>query len=174
MKDNDSQLIFEAYVEENLTGFEKKKLHQAGMMPEVAAMEYIHYEEDLENITGVATDNSWYEHGGYDELGDPDDNLEDEQIATILIIGDDSAKVLFVDLADVEYGAGIYRGLHGSSFTTSATEMSTRELEQITQDVLKDSDIIASLKSMAMDADLPAKDTDEEHYKRGVSPGDFK
>lgn len=164
MKDIDSQMIFEAYVEENLTGGQT----------EVAAMEYINYEGDLESIAGVAADDSWYDHGGYDELGDPDDNLEDEQIAAILMIGDDSAKVLFVDLTDIEYGAGVYHGLHGSSFAKPAAVMNTQELENVKQDALRDSDIIVRLKDIARDADLPSKDSDEEHYKRGVSPGDFK
>ena len=125
MTNKDSKLIFEAYIEENLTKFEKDRLTAAGIMPEVAAMEYLSYEDDLANITGVTPHNSWYDHGGYDELGDPDDNLEDEHIAVVMVIGSGAAVVLFVDLADIQYDEGVYHGLHGPAFDQPASEMSS-------------------------------------------------
>lgn len=173
MTNKDSKLIFEAYIEENLTKFEKDRLTAAGIMPEVAAMEYLSYEDDLANITGVTPHNSWYDHGGYDELGDPDDNLEDEHIAVVMVIGSGAAVVLFVDLADIQYDEGVYHGLHGPAFDQPASEMSSSDIEAVKRHMLDDADTMKRLKDMARDADVPARDSDEEHYKRGVSPRDF-
>lgn len=169
MKDKDSQLIFEAYLGEDMTSSEKARLHGAGMMPKIDAMEYAGYEADLENITGVGPHEDWYDHGGYDSLGDPDDNLEDEHVAVVMMTGEGVARALFVDLTDM----GVYHGLTGGSFAEQPTEMGTEELDRFKRDMVQDSKIMKSLKDMAMYAEIPPRDSDEEHYKRGVSPGEF-
>lgn len=153
MNDKDTKLIFEAYLNESmpLTDREAKALQGAGMMPEVEVFRHSpDYVEDIENYHNGPIHDSWYDHGATDEL-------DSDEVGVLALIGQDGARVLFIDLNDFNLNTsqfhdtrvveGVFGGLKGS-MSEPAQEMSMQEIEQVKKHMMDDPKTINQLNDL--------------------------
>ena len=157
MRDKDTQLIFEAYLTENT------------LEPDV--MPFYGYEEDLINYASGTPNDSWFEHGGFD---DPDDSIDEEHIGVVMLDNSTQGpyRVVFVDLTSGP--DSIYHGLTGPLYTEPAKEMDMNELEAARAEVTGSPHTMKRLGDLRSELEITGTSWEDEHYNRGVSPSDFE
>ena len=169
MNDKDSQLIFEAYLNE-ATG------------PIIVALPYYEYTDHLiHHSTTGDPDDGWYEHDG----DDPEENIDGDNVGVVLVASSSGFTTVFLDLTNFkgEYydsaemiPTGAYHGLKGTDLTVEPTQMTPVELDTAEQQLMGDAETVEKLTSIAdgIDRDSEEMPTGDLHSHYGVGRSDFE